>query len=182
VQDPDSKEKAFGTMLFRVVTTEGSPAVWDIVDPELTESEKTGVLDYQRAQCYLSQGNSVEGATWLQAAFQRNPTNEDVRSKLVDSYFSRSEFNQIATLFQKSGLTANTDDQTILRIAESFDKIGQIAQSIQVLESAINLKPQSGPLYLSLANYYQRSGNETKANEMQQKGRSLIGEKAQAGS
>jgi Tfp pilus assembly protein PilF len=79
-------------------------------------------------------------------------------------------------------VTAKTDDQTILRIAESFDKVGQTAKSVEVLEAAVHLKPQSGPLYLSLAGYYQRLGNSQKASEMEQKGRSLVAAMPQTGS
>lgn len=182
VVDPVTKEKAFGTMQFRVVNAEGTPASWDVVDPQLAEAAHNGFLDYERAQCYLSQGNTAEGAVWLQSAFQKNPANEDVRAGLVESYFGQKNFNEITAVASKSAVTAKTDDQTILRIAESFDKVGQTAKSVEVLESAVHLKPQSGPLYLSLAGYYQRLGNSQKASEMEQKGRSLVAAVPQTGS
>jgi GWxTD domain-containing protein len=173
VTDPTTKEKAFGSMQFRIVTDQGTPASWDVIDPELAGGTQSGTLDYQRAQCYLSQGDAAEGAVWLQSAFQKNPANEEVRARLVDSYFSTQQFNQITTVFARSGVTANTDDQTILRIAESFDKLGQTKKSVEILESAVSLKPKSAPLYLSLAAFYQRVGNPAKASEMEQKGRTL---------
>jgi Tfp pilus assembly protein PilF len=77
-------------------------------------------------------------------------------------------------MYDRSAITAKTEEQTILRIAESFDKLGQPAKSVAVLESAVTLKPQSGPLYLSLAGYYQRLGNSQKATEMEHKGRTLV--------
>jgi hypothetical protein len=172
--DPQTNEKAFATMAFRIVAGGGPAASWEVVDPDLLDLAKKGVFDYQRAQCYLSQGNAVVGATWLQSAFQKNPDDEAVRTKLVDSFFSKQDFKQVAAMYDRSAITAKTEEQTILRIAESFDKLGQPAKSVAVLESAVTLKPQSGPLYLSLAGYYQRLGNNQKAKEMEQKGRTLV--------
>jgi hypothetical protein len=182
VTDPVTHEKAFTTLAFRVVNSEGTPAAWDIVDPQFADATRTGSFDYERAQCYLSQANTLEGATWLQRAYQKNPEDEDVRSRLVDSFFVKQDFKQIAAVYNKSNISAKTDDQTILRIAESFDKLGQTAKSVEILESAVNLKPQSGPLYLSLAGYYQRLGNAQKASEMEHKGRSLVHTPTETGS
>lgn len=182
VADPETHERAFATMAFRIVAGGGAAASWEVVDPDLLELAKKGVFDYERAQCYLSQGNTIAGATWLQSAFQKNPEDEGVRTKLVDSLFSKQDFKQVAAMYDRSAITAKTDEQTILRIAESFDKLGQPAKSVAVLESAVTLKPQSGPLYLSLAAYYQRLGNNQKATEMEQKGRTLVAAGAQTGS
>lgn len=182
VTDPQTREKAYATMAFRIVSSSVTPDAWDIVDPELLELARKGVFDYERAQCYLSTGNTVAGATWLQNAFQKNPEDEKVRSTLVESYFTKQDFKQVAAVYTRSPITAKTEESTILQIAESFDKLGEPAKSVEVLESAVNMKPKSGPLYLSLASYYQRLGNTQKANEMEQKGRSLVGNGTQTGS
>jgi Flp pilus assembly protein TadD len=174
-------EKAYAMMAFRIVAG-GSAASWDVVDPDLLDLAKKGVFDHERAQCYLSRGDTVAGATWLESAFQKNPQDEAVRTTLVDSYFTKQEYKQVAAVYAQSAITAKTDEQTILRIAESFNKLGQPVKSIEVLESAVSLKPQSGPLYLSLASYYQRLGNTQKATEMERKGRSLAASNAQIGS
>ncbi len=182
VTDPSTHEKAYATMAFRIVPTGVTPESWDVVDPELMDLARKGVFDYERAQCYLSIGNTVAGATWLQSAFQKNPEDEAVKSTLVDSFFTKQDFKQVAAVYSRAPITAKTDESTILRIAESFDKLGEPAKSIEVLESAVSLKPKSGPLYLSLASYYQRIGNAQKASEMEQKGRSLVATTAQTGS
>jgi len=182
VTDPLNHEKAFATQAFRVVTSEGTPPAWDMLDPQFADGVRTGSFDYERAQCYLSQGNTLEGATWLQRAYQKNPEDEDVRARLVDSFFAKQDFKQIAAVYSKSAITAKTGEQTILHIAESFDKLGQTNKSVEILEAAVTLKPQSGPLYLSLANYYQRLGNAQKAAEMEHKGRSLVHTPAETGS
>jgi tetratricopeptide (TPR) repeat protein len=153
-----------------------------MVDPLFADASRKGEYDFERAQCYLSQGNTLEGATWLQRSYQKNPEDEDVRARLVDSFFSKQDFKQIAAVYTRAAITSKTDDQTILRIAESFDKLGQTSKSVEILEAAISMKPQSGPLFLSLADYYQRLGNKQKADEMQERGRSLVKEGTQTGS
>jgi GWxTD domain-containing protein len=182
VTDPTTHEKAYATMSFRIVPSNVTPESWDVVDPELTDLARKGIFDYQRAQCYLSIGNTVAGATWLQSAFQKNPEDETVKTSLVDSFFSKQDFKQVAAVYSRSPITAKTEERTILRIAESFDKLGQPAKSVEVLESAVSVKPQSGPLYLSLAGYYHRVGNAQKATEMEQKGRSLVASNVPSGS
>jgi tetratricopeptide (TPR) repeat protein len=180
--DPAWREKAFASLSFRIAAGSPGPSSWDVVDPELLEFAKKGVFDYERALCYLSQGNTMGGVTWLESAFQKNSDDEAVRTKLVDSLFSRQDFKQVVATYDRSAITAKTDEQTILRIAESFDKLGQPEKSVAVLESAVTLKPQSGPLYLSLAGYYHRLGNMQKASEMENKGRSLVVSSAPTGS
>jgi GWxTD domain-containing protein len=182
VTDPVSHERAAATLSFRVLMQGGTPDSWDISDPTFADATKKGEFDFERAQCYLSGGDVVSGATWLERANQKNPEDEDVRLKLIDSYYSRQGFKQIAALYARTGINSKTDDQSILRIAESFDKLGQMNKAVDVLESAVSLKPQSGPLYLSLAGYYQRLGNTQKATEMEQRGRNLTHAPAQPGS
>ena len=87
----------------------------------------------------------------------------------------------VTAVYSRSGITAKTDDETILRMAESFDKVGQTKKSVEILEAGVSLKPQSGPLYLSLATYYQRLGNAQKATEMERKGRNLVQSSTQPG-
>ncbi len=182
VSDPSTHERAFATLAFRIVTSGGTPQAWDMIDPDFAEAVRKGQFDFERAQCYLSQSNVRSGATWLERAYQKNPGDEDVRGRLVDSFFGKQDFKQVTAIYAGAAISAKTEDQTILHMAESFDKLGQTGKSVEILESAINLKPQSAPLFLSLATYYQRLGNTQKASEMEQKGRNLAHSTAQSGS
>jgi hypothetical protein len=86
--------------------------------------------------------------------------------------FAKQRFREIAQLYSNGGVGEHTDDQTILRIAESLDKLGEIHKSIQLLEGAVPSR-QSGALYLSLANYYQRVGDAQKAADTERKGKTI---------
>jgi tetratricopeptide (TPR) repeat protein len=173
VKDPQTQQKAYASLQFRVSDTETSPSVWDVSDPQLSADLQNGILDYNRALCYQAQGDMASASKFLRAAFQRNSQNEIVRAKLIEAYFAQKDFAQIADVYSRSGISEKTDDWTVLRIAESLDHIGDLSKATHVLESAIALRPASAPLYLVLAGYYQRAGNAAGAAETERKARQL---------
>src|SRR5947199_203635 len=122
--------------------------------------------------CYGSQGKDSEAIGWLTRSYRKDPSNEVVRSKLVELLFAKQQFQQIAVLYGNAGVTEHTDEQTILRIAESFHKLGQVGKSIQLLEGIVPGR-QSGPLYLTLSSYYQQVGETQKAADTERKGKMI---------
>ena len=110
----------------------------------------------------------------LQEALKKNPKNDLARARLVDIYFSQQAYDKVIQLYSQPAVTAQTEDQTIVSLSDSFDKIGNTKKAADIVESAIVLKPESGPLYLALAAYYQRLGNAQKADELERKGKSLL--------
>lgn len=173
VADPETRQKAFASFQFRL-GEQSSPAAWDISDPELQTEVLRGVLNFNRGLCYEAQGAAEAATKLFRDAFARDSSNESVHAKLVGMYFAEHNYQQIVELYSRSGISAKTDEQTVLRIGESLDKVGDLPRSIQMMESAIALKPDSGPLYLALAGYYQRTGKSQRAAEMERKGRRLI--------
>ena len=89
----------------------------------------------------------------------------------MDAYYERKDYAAIVSLFSDAGITDGTDAETILRMAESLGKSGDTRKAIALLESALNSRPEDGPLYLALAGYYQQIGNSQKANELTRKGK-----------
>jgi hypothetical protein len=55
-------------------------------------------------------------------------------------------------------------------------KTGDVPRAISFLESAINQRSTSGPLYMALAGFYRDEGNIQKANQLESKGRALTKE------
>ncbi len=174
LSDPQTQQKANATLGFRVSATSNSTPAWDIYDEEAGEDPRKGLADYQRGLCYLAFGEKERAVEWFQKALQKNPTDEQARAKLVDLFFARQAFAEVANLYARVGINAQTEEQTILRVADSFDRLGNTKKAISLLESALNVKTGSGPLYLALASYYQRSGDLQKAAELERKGKSLM--------
>jgi len=174
VTDPETQQKRFASLSFHIVSEQASPLdAWDVYD-DLADYVKTGQAEYERGLTYLLAGNQQQAAQWFAKAVKRNPKNDMARARLADFYFSQREFSKVVELYSQMVVTAQTEEETILNVADSFDKIGNTKKAATVVESALALKPSSGPLYLALSSYYQRLGDPQKAGELERKGRSLM--------
>lgn len=171
VSDPVNHEQAFTSFSFAIAGSSETPASWDVSDPDAQKEMKEGRRDYQRGLCYVSQGNLEKAIVSYRRAWQKKP-DENIRQRLISLLYAKQDYAEIVGLYATGTISQATDDETILRIAESLDKVGQVTKSIQLLESAVPLK-QSSALYLTLAGYYQKVGNPQKAAEMEQKGRDI---------
>ncbi len=174
LRDPDSQAKTYGSLSFSVLTASTASPAWDVSDEGLAERAKSGTADFQRATCYQALGDRDHALEWFQKAYAKSPNEERFRSKLVEMYFAHQEYSRVADLYVKSGIGNSTDDETIVRIAESFDKTGDTRKAVEVMESAASLKPGSGPLQLGLAEYYRKTGDLQKAAAAEQKGKQLM--------
>jgi len=171
ITDPLTRARSVASFQFRIADGDASPQNWDVVDPEAAEDFEKGKRESQRALCYLALGNKDGALTSFRKAYGKNP-DEPTRDKLVNLLYASQAFNEVTDLYARGGVTAQTDEQAILDIAESFNRLGQRAKSIQVLESALPLR-RSSALYLGLAHYYQQSGEAQKASDMEQKAKAL---------
>jgi len=177
LSDPDSQHKTYGTLAFRVSSAPSSPPVWDIYDEELGDDLRKGVVDYQRGLSYLAAGNADRAMAWFRAALQKDPTNEQVRSKLVELHFARQQFAEVASLYRDGQAKGSNpaNEQTLIWIAESLEKTGDTKSAIVLLESALASNSESNPvLYLTLANFHRKAGNLDKATELERIGKSRL--------
>lgn len=174
VSDPASQQKVYASLGFHVLPEASRIPAWDIHDEEMTEDVRTGVSDYHRGLCYLALGEKELAGKWFERALEKSPVQEDARTALVDLDFTRQAFGEVAKIARQVPLTNQTAERTILRMAESLDKIGKGQEAIRLLESALSIKAPSSALYLTLAFYYQRMGDTQKAEEMQRKGKLLL--------
>ncbi len=169
-----SGHRAFGTLNFSVLNSSPVANTWDVSDPFARQDAEKGVLDEQRGLCELAAGKQDEARAFFRRALDRNHSDEIARSRLVDAYYARKDYAAILSLYQDAGITDQSDPETILRIAESFDQAGKTQEAISVLESALSSRTENGPLYLSLAEYYRKIGNGKKAAELEAKGKSHL--------
>ena len=174
VSDPGTKRNGFATMNFRILDNSSLPAAWDVVEPGIAQDAEKGILDQQRGLSHLALGQVEEARVWFRRALQLDHSNDIARARLVDAYFSRKDYAAVVSLFSDAGVTEKTDSETLLRIATSFEKQGNTQQAISVLEAALQSRPEEGPLYLALAQYYGALGNSQKAAELATRGRSYL--------
>jgi|HubBroStandDraft_6_1064221.scaffolds.fasta_scaffold15182_2 GWxTD domain-containing protein len=171
VTDPTTHGRSIASFQFRVADSNGSPTIWDVTDPEAAEDAQKGRREYQRALCYVMQGEPQNAVNYLKSSYTKDPA-EQTRDHLVDLLYSRQAFNEVAELYFKGGVTADTSEETVMAMAESLRHLGQVNKSIQVLEAELPFR-KSSALYLGLARYYQLSGDGQKASEMEQKAKDL---------
>jgi GWxTD domain-containing protein len=175
LNSPDGQEKASGTLSFRLLSSFPRDAAWDVFDGEgIAKDLRAGTIDYERGLCYLAFGERDSAARWFHSALGKNPRNEEARVALVNLEFSRNAFRDVAELSREIPISGDTQEETILRMADALDKTGSTQEAINLLQSAIKLKPPTGPMYLTLASYYQRIGDTRKSEDFEKKGQSLV--------
>ncbi len=174
VSDPATKQNGFATMNFKILDSSSLPAAWDVVEPGIAQDAEKGILDQQRGLSHLALGQAEEARVWFRRALQLDHSDDIARARLVDAYFLRKDYAAVVSLFSDAGVTEKTDSETLLRIATSFQKQGNTEQAISVLEAALQSRPEEGPLYLALAQYYGALGNPQKAAELTMRGKSYL--------
>jgi len=174
LSDPDTQNKVFGALSFTVLSTSVAAAAWDASDDSIAASVGNGNADYDRALCYLAIADQAHAEEYLEKAHGSSPSDERYKAKLAEIYFARQQYARVTQLYSGNGITATTDEQTILRLAESFDKTGDLRKSVAVMEAGTSFNPSSGPLLLGLAEYYRKTGDDRKAAVTEQKGKQFM--------
>jgi GWxTD domain-containing protein len=174
LSDPETQSKVFGALSFGVLSTNVAVPAWDVSDETIAASVASGNADYDRAICYLALDDKAHAEEFLGKAHGKNPGDERYKAKLAQIYFGRQEYSRVTQLYVSSGITQTTDEQTILRVAESFDKAGDPRKSVAVMEAGTTFNPSSGPLLLGLAEYYRKTGDQRKAAAAEQKGKQFM--------
>jgi GWxTD domain-containing protein len=170
VRDPETGSKGFGSLTFSVSTVSSATPSWDVTAPDA----EPGKQEFQRATCYVANGDMSRATQWLQMAYTRNPSNERFRERLIQAYYQQKQYAEVVKVYSRTGLDDGTDEHTILSIADSFAKTGDLKKALATMEAATNLKPSSGPLLLGLAEYYRQAGDMQKAAAAEQRGRQLM--------
>jgi GWxTD domain-containing protein len=174
--DPGSEAKAYATMNFRVLPSPGVHRSWGIDDHKETSQEAAnGILDYERGQCYLAQGQVAEAIVLFRQSLQKAPDSQTTLTALVDAEYSRHAYGEVAKYAKMITLTELTEERTVLRLAESLDKTGATKGAIELLLGAVAVKPANGVLNMTLSEYYRRLGDAKRAEEYRIKGQNLIG-------
>src|SRR6267154_3646912 len=174
VSNPETRQTGFGTMNFRILDAPSGPEPWDVLEPGIAQDAEKGILDQQRGLCYWALGQFDEARVWFRRALQLDHSNDIARARLVDAYFAKKDYAAVVSLFSDAGVTETTDSETLLRVAASLEKRGGTTQAISVIEDALRSRPEDGPLYLALAQYYTEVGNAKRAAELAKKGRSYL--------
>jgi tetratricopeptide (TPR) repeat protein len=174
VSHPGSPQKAHSELSFQILSETPASSPLDVDEPAIDADEANGVLNQQRALCYLSQGLTNDARFWFRLALHKDHGNEIARANLVDAYYTLKAYTAVVSLLDDAGVTANTDSETLVKIAESLLKTENNSRALSFLQDAIRSRPEDGPLYLALADCYHQMGNAQKEKEMLSKSQSLL--------
>jgi GWxTD domain-containing protein len=174
VSHPGSPQKAHSELSFQILSEVSASSPLDVDEPAIDADEANGVLNQQRALCYLAQGLTNDARFWFRLALHKDHANEIARANLVDAYYTLKGYTAVVSLLDDAGVTANTDSGTLVKIAESLLKTENNPRALAFLQDAIRSRPQDGPLYLALADCYHQMGNAQKEKEMLSKSQSLL--------
>ena len=176
LNDPnDLQQQAYSSLNFKLSPTAEPFRSWEIDDrDDASKDAKSGTSDYERGLCYMAQGRNALASEAFRRALEKNGNSQETLAALVDAEFSRQAYGEVAKYAGKVWLTDQTQERTILHLAESLDKTGDTKRAITLLESALKLRPATGPMYLTLADYYERTGDSTRAQEYNLKGKNLM--------
>lgn len=176
VREEATGKKAFSSLNFRVVSSATTYEAWDLTDEQVAEDLRSGYFDYRRGLSWLVQGDKDQALRDMRSAFDRNPGDESIYRSLVGLYFARQAFPEISDIASRHTYvgSTDTDEVTVLRVAESLEKTGKLQRAVQLLETAVKTKDASGALYLALAGCYERMGEHQKAAQAERRGKSLM--------
>jgi GWxTD domain-containing protein len=174
VSHPGTLQKAYAPLSFQVLNDVPTALPWDVDEPTIDTDQARGILDQQRALCYLAEGLPTEARLWFRLALSKDHGDDVARAHLVQVYYTLKAYSAVVSLLDDAGVTNDTDSGTLAQIADSLIKTGNTSKAVSLLQDAIRSRPQEGPLYLALADCYQQMGNHQEELEMLRKGKSLL--------
>jgi tetratricopeptide (TPR) repeat protein len=174
VSHPGTLQKAYSRLSFQISNDVPTALPWDVDEPAIDTDQARGILDQQRALCYLAEGLPTEARLWFRLALSKDHGDDVARANLVQAYYRLKAYAAVVSLLNDVGVTDATDSGTLAQIAESLLKTGNSPKAVSLLQDAIRSRPEDGPLYLALADCYQQTGNHQAEMEMLRKGKSLL--------
>jgi GWxTD domain-containing protein len=167
-------QKAQASLPLQILADVPTTTPWDVDEPGIDTDESLGILDQQRALCYLAQGQPNTARLWFRLALSKDHGDDLARAHLVQAYFDLQAYSAVVSLLNDAGITSDTDSATVAQIAESLLKTGDETKALTLLQGRLRSRPDDGTLYLALADYYQKTGNAHEQAEMLQRAKSLL--------
>jgi GWxTD domain-containing protein len=174
VSHPGTSLAAHASLPLQIVDDVPTTTPWDVDEPGIDTDESRGILDQQRALCYLVRGQTAQARLWFRLALSKDRGNDVARAHLVQEYFDLQAYSAVVSLMNDAGITDQTDSTTVAQIAESLLKTGNEPKAFSLLQDRIRSRPQDGPLYLALADCYQQLGDSHQQAEVLRKAKSLL--------
>lgn len=180
VSRPGTEQEAHISLPFEILSDVPAVRPWDVDEPGIATDESRGVLDQQRALCYLALGKPTQARLWFRLALSKDHGDDVARAHLVQAYYDLHAYSAVVSLLNDAGVTDNTNSGTLAQIAESLLKTGETPKALTLLKGAVRSRPDDGPLYLALADCYREMGDSRQQADMLRRAKSLINSPAKS--
>jgi len=174
VSHTGTSQAAHASLPLQILADVPSNNPWDVDEPGIDTDESRGILDQERALCYLAQGQPTSARLWFRLALSKDHGDDVARAHLVQAYFDLQAYSAVVSLLNDAGITDDTDSATVAQIAESLLKTGDAPKAVSLLQDRLRSRPKDGPLYLALADCYHQMGDSRQQAEMLQRAKSLL--------
>jgi tetratricopeptide (TPR) repeat protein len=121
----------------------------------------------------LAFNQKADAARSFEEALYKNGHLEEARTAVVNVEADLGNYSEVAKIARDYPVTADTQYETVLRLADALDKLDKTKDAIDFLQAVLRVKSASGPVYLALASYYRRIGDEKSSDDFQKKGQAL---------
>ena len=105
----------------------------------------------------------------FEQALAADPTSEEARYDLADTYFHLREYSRAFEVLQQVSAAAR-DDSYLFLLGDVEARIGRTADAVEIFRHAVEMNPDSDQYYLALATTYLRQRDPEEAERVLQKG------------
>lgn len=133
-----------------------------VLERATKDCPKSETLWLMCANCHWVAGDVKSARSVVAAAFEANPDSEKVWLEAVRIEFESEEYERAVFLLNQARARANTA-RVWLKSAKMARVLGLYDDEYTLLEEAKKRFPQSGKIWIMLAQYYQRTGNQSSA-------------------
>ena len=115
-----------------------------------------------------------EALKHFQLAVEADPTADDAKYDLANSYFVLRQYTQALSVLQQASPSAQSDDTILALLADIYAHLGQTKEAIGIFATALKTNPENENYCLSLAMAHLRAANTQAAEEVLRQGLSRV--------
>ncbi len=113
--------------------------------------------------CFYKTGKLEEAQPLLESSLQERPNNQRLRAVLSKVYEGLGDQEKLLKLLREDRDNNAEDFATLMRLAVALDRAGEMAEAIEVLESALKLDQDNLKAHRLIAVLYESQGESEKA-------------------
>lgn len=123
---------------------------------EVEEGSSASAVALRIHNLKSEQGDVDGGVRALEQGFTANPSDVQVREKLIEIYIERGDDAQAAAILRRAWEASPHDWRLVLRLADSYTKSGQSQAALELLNAAVARAPSQAQILVQRASLLQQ--------------------------